>query len=407
MDMVATPARSPAGNTTRHSLELNGPMMASTLSSSASLRRPTTAWSGLPAVSNDDDAKLLAGDAAGGVDLVDGDLRGDLVGLRERRERPGARGQVAEQDAPGRLRSRPTARPALPPRRRRSISSSWCFSSVRSVCDLCDELTRDRGVGPSPRRSGAARRGRDRRPAGCDRPGCARARPPSRPVRARAHRRGRASSSARWVFCSTSRMLCPVSRLRPAIRANTSFDSRGLKPSEGSSSISTLGRASRPRPIASICCSPPDSTDAGWCRRAARLRKALVDVGDLGGDRLLIAPVERAHQQVLVDGERHHDAAAFRHQHQAAAHARAGRPVRDVAAVEDHLSAGRLGQSQQRRAAATTCRRRWRRAPRRSRPRRASARRRGPRARGRSGRRDHALRAAPGGSIGAATGAPR
>ena len=43
IDIEATPARSPAGNTTRHSLELNGPTIASTLSSSASLRRPTTA----------------------------------------------------------------------------------------------------------------------------------------------------------------------------------------------------------------------------------------------------------------------------------------------------------------------------------------------------------------------------
>jgi hypothetical protein len=51
MDIETTPARSAAGNTTRHSLELNGPMMANTLSSSASLRTPTTAWSGLPAVS--------------------------------------------------------------------------------------------------------------------------------------------------------------------------------------------------------------------------------------------------------------------------------------------------------------------------------------------------------------------
>ena len=41
--MVGTPSRSAAGNATRHSLELNGPMMAMTLSSSASLRRPTTA----------------------------------------------------------------------------------------------------------------------------------------------------------------------------------------------------------------------------------------------------------------------------------------------------------------------------------------------------------------------------
>jgi hypothetical protein len=53
IDITVTAARSAAGKTTRHSLELNGPMMASTLSSSASLRNPTTAWSGLPAVSKD------------------------------------------------------------------------------------------------------------------------------------------------------------------------------------------------------------------------------------------------------------------------------------------------------------------------------------------------------------------
>ena len=34
-------------------------MIASTLSSSASLRRPTTAWSGLPAVSNETMRSLL------------------------------------------------------------------------------------------------------------------------------------------------------------------------------------------------------------------------------------------------------------------------------------------------------------------------------------------------------------
>ena len=43
MDMVTIPARSPAGKTTRTSLELKGPMTASTLSSSASLRTPITA----------------------------------------------------------------------------------------------------------------------------------------------------------------------------------------------------------------------------------------------------------------------------------------------------------------------------------------------------------------------------
>jgi len=53
IDIITTPDRSPAGKATRHSPELNGPMIAITLSSSASLRTPTTACSGLPAVSNE------------------------------------------------------------------------------------------------------------------------------------------------------------------------------------------------------------------------------------------------------------------------------------------------------------------------------------------------------------------
>ena len=53
--------------------------------------------------------------------------------------------------------------------------------------------------------------------------------------------------------------------------SNNSPTSLGLKPSDGSSNISSDGRAINALPIASICCSPPDSVDAGMLRRRPRL----------------------------------------------------------------------------------------------------------------------------------------
>ena len=45
---------------------------------------------------------------------------------------------------------------------------------------------------------------------------------------------------------------------------------RGPSPCDGSSSRSRSGWAMRPRPSASICCSPPESEPASWARRARR-----------------------------------------------------------------------------------------------------------------------------------------
>ena len=73
-------------------------MIAITLSSSASLRTPTTACSGLPAVSKETILSFLPPIAAGGVDLVDRHLRGDLVGLGEGRERTRASEQISKQN---------------------------------------------------------------------------------------------------------------------------------------------------------------------------------------------------------------------------------------------------------------------------------------------------------------------
>ena len=53
----------------------------------------------------------------------------------------------------------------------------------------------------------------------------------------------------------------------------------GASPSETSSSSSSRGLAIRPRPIATICCSPPDSQPAWSLRREAMLREELEDCG--------------------------------------------------------------------------------------------------------------------------------
>ena len=95
----------------------------------------------------------------------------------------------------------------------------------------------------------------------------------------------------------------------------------------------------------------------------------------------LNAPISRFSCTV----RRHHDAAAFRHQHQAAAHAPARRPMGDVVAVEVHRPSAELLDARAGRAASTTCRRRWRRAPRRSRRGASLIETPGPRARARSG----------------------
>jgi hypothetical protein len=48
----------------------------------------------------------------------------------------------------------------------------------------------------------------------------------------------------------------------------------GASPIDGSSRRRSLGRAIRARPIATICCSPPDIVPAFCCRRSARRGKS-------------------------------------------------------------------------------------------------------------------------------------
>ena len=64
-----------------------------------------------------------------------------------------------------------------------------------------------------------------------------------------------------------------ISRMTSPIWPTTA----GASPRDGSSSSSSRGLAISARPIASICCSPPDSRPARWARRSRRTREQLVD----------------------------------------------------------------------------------------------------------------------------------
>ena len=72
-----------------------------------------------------------------------------------------------------------------------------------------------------------------------------------------------ARSSTSLMFCSTSTIDCP-SVLSWAMMRPTSATICGARPSDGSSIRSTRGLPISARPIASICCSPPDSEPATW-----------------------------------------------------------------------------------------------------------------------------------------------
>src|SRR5262249_20320672 len=82
-----------------------------------------------------------------------------------------------------------------------------------------------------------------------------------------------ASSSAMEAFCSTSRIVRPRSGSARIVRA-ISATTIGARPSDGSSSSRYFGFAMRPRAMASICCSPPDSEPPSCVRRSPRRGKS-------------------------------------------------------------------------------------------------------------------------------------
>ena len=64
-----------------------------------------------------------------------------------------------------------------------------------------------------------------------------------------------------FAFCSTTKIVVPW-RLIAWMISNTCSTKAGDNPIDGSSMHRSLGRAISARPIATICCSPPESVPA-------------------------------------------------------------------------------------------------------------------------------------------------
>ena len=90
--------------------------------------------------------------------------------------------------------------------------------------------------------------------------------------RSPAHRRISRGASASSAFCSTSTTGTPASTIFSTMRPICCTMS-GASPIEGSSRSRSFGRDISARPIASICCSPPESVRAHCRRRSFRRGK--------------------------------------------------------------------------------------------------------------------------------------
>ena len=101
--------------------------------------------------------------------------------------------------------------------------------------------------------------------------------------------------------------------------SNTFCTISGASPIDGSSSSSSFGRDISARPIASICCSPPDIVPAVCRRRSfSRGKSAKTRSTSLAHRRAVAADV-RAHREVLLDRQRAEHAAALGHHREALA----------------------------------------------------------------------------------------
>jgi len=102
-----------------------------------------------------------------------------------------------------------------------------------------------------------------------------------------------ATSKTSLGFCSTSTIDSPLSfNLRMV--AITSATICGARPSDGSSISSTRGLPISARPIASICCSPPERCAAIWLRRSCNRGNIANTVSAVHGACLLPASGLRA-----------------------------------------------------------------------------------------------------------------
>jgi hypothetical protein len=76
--------------------------------------------------------------------------------------------------------------------------------------------------------------------------------------------------------------------------------------------MSSFGRLIMARPMASICCSPPENVPAGCFERSPRMGKRSYCVVQVRADLSLVLAGEGAEDEILLDGESRKDAATLR-----------------------------------------------------------------------------------------------
>ena len=118
-----------------------------------------------------------------------------------------------------------------------------------------------------------------------------------------------ATAMATPRFCSISSTAISPSATSDFSIASTCCTITGARPSVGSSITSSRGLSSSARAIASICCSPPESSAPPFDLRSAR--RGNVAVGALDGPRALAR--SRRQPEMLVHGQRRPDPAPLRH----------------------------------------------------------------------------------------------
>ena len=125
--------------------------------------------------------------------------------------------------------------------------------------------------------------------------------------------------SAALAFCSTSRTGTPA-RWISSIASKIAWTTIGARPSDGSSSSRTRGLDISARPIASICCSPPESVPGRLLEPLLQPREERVDLlvvrREPAESRRAYAPISRFSRTREV-GE---DDAALGHEDEAVAH---------------------------------------------------------------------------------------
>ncbi len=167
-----------------------------------------------------------------------------------------------------------------------------------------------------------------------------------------------ARESAAWAFCSTRRIVVPWA-LSSAMVAMIFCIMMGERPMEGSSSMRSLGWDMRARPMASICCSPPERVPAACFLRSPRMGEEVVGALHVLLDACRVLAEEGAELEVLGDGQAGEDPAAFGGVGEAHGDDLVGGDAVQWLAVEHDLAAEGFQGVRRGCAGWSSCRRRW------------------------------------------------